>query len=593
MVTSSNLPQLRIAGRPYPLQPKSDSPIPVSDLDLRLSRLGRGERLINWSRVAISVFALIAVLLDPAEPSHLAHLAELLLLAYVVLSLVIAFVFAVSTRPRPYLRVAIHAFDLGIAAAVNSLTGVHGPLFVLFVFVLVSATLRWHWRGALWTGAAVTVAFIALGLYGHIGVGDAPFELNRFLIRGMSLAVVAVLLGYLGTWEERLRRDLVDLADFPRRRHDTFEEAARESLSYAAGILRAPRVMLAWEDTEEPWLETLFWRNGDFQLERHDPGVLSPLVAEPLASSAFLGLDLSSDDPTILQAVEKGLRVWHGQPLQPELARRVAARSVLSVPVLGEGVSARLFAFDKPRLTSDDLVVGLILGRQIVAVLEQHALVRETEVTAANEERMRLARELHDGIAQSLTGAALQLGGLRRTVTSNPEAAEARLDELERLLVNEHRELRLFMQELRPSSAMGEPGGLRRRLRELCNRVSSLWGVEVELEVKGEIAAREAWEVYRLVQEALVNAARHALASSIEVEAATRPEGVVLRITDDGRGFPFQGVYDLATLNAQRIGPVSLKERVASLHGNLVLRTSNRGTVVEISLPVRPYEVAT
>jgi signal transduction histidine kinase len=58
-----------------------------------------------------------------------------------------------------------------------------------------------------------------------------------------------------------------------------------------------------------------------------------------------------------------------------------------------------------------------------------------------------------------------------------------------------------------------------------------------------------------------------------------------VRIADDGHGFPFQGVYDLDALNTERMGPVSLKERVASLHGDLRVRSSEMGTVIEIALP--------
>ncbi len=198
-----------------------------------------------------------------------------------------------------------------------------------------------------------------------------------------------------------------------------------------------------------------------------------------------------------MRTAEKGLLAWRGQPLHAELTRRVAPRNVLSVPITGEGVTARLFAFDKPQFTSDDLVVGLILGRQIVGVLEQHFLVVETRNSAANQERIRVARELHDGIAQSLAAATFHVRGLRRSVESDPEAARAGLDELERLLVNEQRELRLFMQELRPWIATTEEGGTRDRLLELCHRVSSLWGVEVELEESDEIGQPMAWEVYR------------------------------------------------------------------------------------------------
>jgi signal transduction histidine kinase len=250
-----------------------------------------------------------------------------------------------------------------------------------------------------------------------------------------------------------------------------------------------------------------------------------------------------------------------------------------------------LFAFDKAQVTSDDLVLGLILARQIVGVLEQHFLMLETRQSAANQERIRVARELHDGVAQSLAAAAFHLRGLRRTVATDPEATLNGLDEVERLLVNEQRELRLFLQELRPWAASTE-STLEGRLRELCHRVSSLWGVEVELEKSDEVPQPIAWEVYRLAQEGLVNAARHAHATRIRVAATAGDGALSIRIADDGRGFPFEGEFDLATLEQRKIGPVSLKERISSLGGNLLLRTDHDGTVLEITLP-RPREVTT
>jgi signal transduction histidine kinase len=327
------------------------------------------------------------------------------------------------------------------------------------------------------------------------------------------------------------------------------------------------------------------WRDGKVTRERHDPGTLLPLVAEPLRDAAFLCLDLTIEEPTIIRTTESGLLAWRGQPLHPELSRRAAARDVLSVPVIGEGVNARLFAFDKAQLVSDDLVVALILGRQIVAMLEQHFLMVETRQSAANQERIRVARELHDGIAQSLAAATFHVRGLRQALASDPERVGAGLEEIERLLVNEQRELRLFMQELRPWSANSEDVTFRERLVELCHRVSALWGIEVELEESDEIAQPMAWEVYRLAQEGLINAARHAQATRIRLAAKRNGTAVSIRVADNGRGFPFVGEYNLATLEERKIGPVSLKERIASLRGDLMLRTDKSGTVLDISLP--------
>jgi signal transduction histidine kinase len=584
VLTLNQILRLPAGGRANTPPSETSGAIPVSELDLRVSRLGRGERVITWSRVALSAFSLAAVWVDPpAAPARWALVAYSLLLAYLVYSVILALVLSSVAAPLPRVGVGAHLLDLIVAIAVNALTGVGSPFFVLFTFLLVAAALRWQWRGIVTTGSAIVVAYLALVFFAVQSAAD--FQLDRVLIRAAYLAVVAVLLGFLGTWESQLRRGLVELADFPRKRHGTFDDAARDSLAHAAAILRAPRVLLAWEDTEEPWLDTLFWHDGELVRERHDPGTLSPLIAEPLRDAAFLCLDLTVEAPTTVRTTEKGLLTWRGRPLHAELVRRFSPRNVLSVPVIGEGVTARLFAFDKPRLTSDDLVIGLILGRQIVGVLEQHFLVVETRQSAQNQERIRVARELHDGVAQSLAAATFYIRGLRQTVASDPDAARSGLDEIEQLLVNEQRELRLFMQELRPWSSPTDDSSMRGRLKELCHRVSSLWGVEVELEGSDEIGHPMAWEVYRLAQEGLINAARHSRATRIRLAASRNGNGVSIQITDNGQGFPFEGAYDLATLEQQKIGPVSLKERVASLRGDLLLRTDSRGTTIEISLP--------
>jgi signal transduction histidine kinase len=584
VLTLNQITRLPVGDRSSASPSETTGAIPLSELDLRVSRLGRGERLITWGRVASSAISLAAVWVDPpGEPARLALVASSLLLAYLVYSVILALVLSSVSAPLPRVGVGTHLLDLGVALAVDALTGVGSPFFVLFVFLLVAAALRWQWRGIMMTGSAIVVGYLVLGLVGLQTVPDS--ELDRVLIRAAYLAVVAMLLGFLGTWEGQLRRGLVELADVPRKRHGKFEEAARDSLAHAAAILRAPRVLLAWEDTEEPWLDTLMWRDGELARERHDPGTMSPLAAESLRDAAFFCLDLTVEEPTTVRTTEKGLRSWRGQPLHAELVRRYQPRNVLSVPIIGEGVTARLFAFDKPHLTSDDLVVGLIVGRQIVGVLEQHFLVVETRQSAANQERIRVARELHDGIAQSLAAATFHIRGLRKAVVTDPETARAGLDEIEKLLVNEQRELRLFMQELRPWTSTSDDGSVRGRLQELCHRVSSLWGVEVELEESDEIGQPMAWEVYRLAQEGLINAARHAQATLIRVAASRSGNRVTIRVADNGHGFPFEGVYDLATLEEKKIGPVSLKERVASLRGDLLLSTNSSGTTLEITLP--------
>ena len=222
--------------------------------------------------------------------------------------------------------------------------------------------------------------------------------------------------------------------------------------------------------------------------------------------------------------------------------------------------------------------------------VDPFALKDRLQRAARQEERARLARELHDGLLQSLTGAALQLQAASRLVEENPHEAGQRLREIGKLLAEEQRTLRAWIEKLKPAAAVSvaSEADLATALEKLRQRVERHWGLCVLLimEDRGAIPGTLGDEVYRLVQEALTNVARHAGATIACVELEMIRDGVCLTVTDDGRGFPFRGRYDLAMLTKRQIGPVSLKERVASLYGELVLTTTPAGSCVEISLPL-------
>ena len=91
-------------------------------------------------------------------------------------------------------------------------------------------------------------------------------------------------------------------------------------------------------------------------------------------------------------------------------------------------------------------------------------------------------------------------------------------------------------------------------------------------------------EIYNIVNEAVANSAKHAGGTKIDVKVCVAPDVVVITVQDDGRGFPFHGTYDLAALDELKRGPVTLKERIASLNGDLRLMSSANGTRLEVTL---------
>ncbi|MGH9258225.1 MAG: sensor histidine kinase, partial [Vicinamibacterales bacterium] len=180
-----------------------------------------------------------------------------------------------------------------------------------------------------------------------------------------------------------------------------------------------------------------------------------------------------------------------------------------------------------------------------------------------------------------------------RVLDRDPAAAKQRLEQVQHQLEHGELEMRAFIRGLRPqrrAAATVPRPGLRERLEELGRRVEQQWSLKV-LPTVDAVADRMddtvSEDVYRLVQEGLVNAARHAAASAVRVDLSVAEGRVHLAIADDGKGFPFTGTYDLASLEAIGRGPVTLRERVAELRGNLTLTSSSdTGTRLLITVPL-------
>jgi signal transduction histidine kinase len=564
-------------------------------MDPQYSPQSRTERVIATLRVVLGAGSLFAVWLDPTQPAKYESTTYGLMTVYVVYSFLLAVLLWSSHLPLPRLRFVTHGVDLVVFSVFIYLTEGPpvSPFFVYFVFSLVCAALRWGWKGTLLTSSLSLGIFIAMGLYESQVLSDE--KLNRFVIRSVYLAVISILLAYLGAYEHQLRGEITKLAGWPRGVPRDAPAVVRQAMEHAAHVLNAPRVVMVWEEPEEPWRHLATWSEGKFEMTREPSVTVAPLVAPALAAASFLCPDLTAPSPTVVHSEGNEVGRWYGQPLDTALQARFVMTTVLSLRLEGEGWDGRLFVLDKPGMTSDDLVLGRVIAQQVLAQIEHVYLLQSFQQTAAMQERVRLARDLHDGLLQSLTGSALQLQAVRRLLDGAPAAALDRLSEVQQLIVTQQRNLRTFIHELRPVALVPSPPGTTAldRLRELGERVQRQWAIAVNVHAEAGVEIPDALiaDVSHIVHEALVNAARHGKASSARVEVETREGSLHLRVEDNGCGFPFSGRYALPELLERDLGPSSLKERVASLHGTLVLESGESGARLDIGLPLQASEI--
>ncbi len=554
------------------------------------------ERQIAIGRVLLASFALTAVWLDPAERSHYPDSAYLLLAVYVVYAFGVAVL-----EPRLHLRlerlrIVTHVIDIAVFSALIYLT--EGPtslFFVLFVFTLITATLRWQWRGALWTTVVTLLAFSGLGMLSAYAHHDPNFEVAEFVIGIVYLAVVGWLLSYLGMHEARLRREMGQLAVWSRDVQPDYpiKDARSRMLAHAADAMGAPRVILTWEDRDEPWLNIAVGEGGRTTHSRAAPGEFSPLLAPGLEAAAFLCLD-ARGGPGVLTTYtsDRELRRRRVAPVNQAFADRFEMGSVISAPVGDDENVARLFFLDKPRLTSDDLTLAEVIATAVGLLMADARLKNRLRESAAFEERVSLARNLHDGVLQSLTGTALQLETARRLLESDVSAARGVIETIQRSLTFEQRDLRLFVDQLKPGHEVLEEAApdLHARLFELRDSISDSWNLEVEMafEDLGALPSGSdglAQDVYFIVREGLVNSARHAGGTRARASVRSKSDRFDIQLEDDGHGFPFRGRHDAASLENLRAGPVALMQRVEARGGTLAIDSSVAGSCIEITLP--------
>ncbi len=276
----------------------------------------------------------------------------------------------------------------------------------------------------------------------------------------------------------------------------------------------------------------------------------------------------------------------------------IAAESGLVVPlVFRNQTHGVLLALDPleggPHFTADDqrlLEAFAVSAATAVATATSVAAEQHRQrLMAAEDERRRWARELHDETLQSLAGLQMVLGSARRAGTADALAVAVG-DAVERL-DHEIDNLRSLITDLRPAAL--DEFGTKGALETLAMRIERN-GLEVELELDlayeaGRAPTRQSEEleaaVYRIVQEALTNATKHSGATKARVEVTEGDSTVHITVSDDGAGF------DPAAVTAG-FGLLGMRERVELLNGTLELESApGSGTTVKVSVPVQRRDV--
>ncbi len=330
----------------------------------------------------------------------------------------------------------------------------------------------------------------------------------------------------------------------------------------------------------EPVLvESGVWWAADSRRRERLEAATGPLEFEP--GDGLVGALLASGEPVAvpdLTAADGFLR------RDAALADGLRAYAAFPIPV-GRRVAGALEFFHTERLEPDDDLwramdqVVTLLGR----VLEREEASREVARISEIEQR-RMGRELHDDIAQRLAGTKMIARGLQARLEQERSAAAGRAADLREHLDGTLARVRDLSRGLMPVAV--EPGSLPGALRTLAETVSRLYDLPCHAAVGDPPPLRDAdraTHLYRIAREALINAAKHARATSLRLELSRHDAGAVLEVRDDGEGF------DPAAVDGEGFGLTLMRQRAHALGGTLELVGGrDGGTTVRCFVPLGP-----
>jgi signal transduction histidine kinase len=241
----------------------------------------------------------------------------------------------------------------------------------------------------------------------------------------------------------------------------------------------------------------------------------------------------------------------------------------------------------------DQLELMVALGNNAIIALQNAQLYqtlreeRDRLISKEDEVRRQLARDLHDGPAQTLAQIAMSVEFIKKVLERSPDRVPKELDELAEKARRANQDVRTMLFELRP--VILESAGLVAALESYVQRFPPTELPRVHFksdEIQGRVAPSAETTVFNVVQEAINNAKKHARARNIWVTLRQAGPQVIVTVQDDGQGFDVGGQQDAAVKRGS-YGLLNMRERTAASDGDLSITSARgRGTTVTLTVPL-------
>jgi len=569
----------------------------------------RSEQSIAAARTFLAVAGLVAIRLDPTQPPAYASLTYLVLCLYTGIAVSALVAIRVNRRPPRGFGLWTHAMDIVVAAVVTLTTqGPDSPFFVFLNFPLLAAAFRWGLPETVITAIVavlvVTAEALVIGSTFPLSSGmlEGGFSVNRLIMRSTYLVIGGLLVAYLADQEKRRRIEAASIARV------IGKPGAEPAIGGTANTLVAS-------------LARLFKANHALLVMRGASGrvfLLSVEVPREGRHAAIASTELDADTANIylfdtpgdtcygvvgtdrqsfaIVAVDaRGIRSPERSWRPPTaFLERHPSRGILTVALtVDDEWTGRVLLLD-PEIgmdREDTLRLAQRLVKEIGPYIHEVARLQTIRSRAQAIERARLARELHDGVIQTLIGVDMQLEVLARRSAGAPAERAAAIGAIQAMLRRETVNLRDLTEEMKISVAEVTPERVLDEVADLVDRFQRQTGIAAQFageRVAVRLPPHARREVLRVVHEGLVNVRKHSGARHVLVRASVSSDRLRLSIEDDGRGFSFQGLLTQQELESRLQGPAVIRERLRVLGGDISINSMpGRGARLDMSVPLK------
>ena len=539
-------------------------------------------RTVSLLRLLLASAALIITIIDASMPERLVVVAYVVLAGYCLYSLSLYLLVVRRTFPIPVRYT--HWIDVGWYAILVGLSnGTSSIFFFFFFFAILVASFRWGYKEGVYVTGVSVLLFITIG-YATSPSGEA-FELNRFLIRPLYLAVFGYMMAMWGGRELVFRRRLTLLRDINKLSNPRFgiNRTLQSSITALRAFYDADRCLLINEP--QPNAEYKIWRDeknldpGNAAIDDAEFGVRFAELSRHHTILYSSNKRKLFEQPTYYIDPANGRSTTENAAACEALATLLRAESYMVIPInLHEELVGRLcLAADERAFELSDLNFVRQLVEQVLPGIENVQLLDRLASQAAERQRQTTSRDIHDSTIQPYIGLKLGLEALQLKAESG-QNVDSDIEKLVLLADTTISDLRGLAKNLSDNESNETQNVLVTAVRQQALKYQQFYGINVDVDSSDHLRLNDrlAAEAFQIITEGLSNIKRHTGAKNASVRIEQRGDTLVVVIENVNE---HEGPAD-------EFVPKSIFSRARSLGGSARAETDEAWTRVTVAIPM-------